>query len=267
MPTKENENSIKVVHQLMKALLQASSFPESLDWSMKHTPKGNGVSPPPLELRYDITKPIMELPAVQKLNVKSVDLRYAIENRRSIRNYSPEEVSLEDLSWLLWCTQGVREIRKERATTLRTVPSGGSRHPFETYLLVNRVKGLGVGLYRFLAIEHKLLQIKTGQDYIKEIAQKCGNQSFIANSAVVFLWSFVPSRSSWHFGPRAYKNFLEVGHVCQNLYLGAEAVDCGVCAIGVYDLEGVHQMIGIEGDEEFIVYIATLGKKQHLPVS
>jgi SagB-type dehydrogenase family enzyme len=262
MSVEEYENATKAVHQLFKSFLQASSFVESLEESMKHTPERNGASPPPLELHYDKTKPIIDLPAVQEIKIKPIDLRYAIENRRSIRNYSSQELRLEELSWLLWCTQGVERIRKDGVATLRTVPSGGSRHPFETYLLINRVEGINPGLYRFLALEHKLLQIRIGQDLDKETALRCGDQSFVANSAVVFLWSFIPSRSSWHFGAKAYKFFLEIGHVCQNLYLGAEAVDCGVCGIGVYDLDGVDRMVGIEGDEEFIIYIATLGKKQ-----
>jgi SagB-type dehydrogenase family enzyme len=261
MSGKENENATKVAHYLMKALLQAGSFEGPLSEYLKQTPEANGVPPPPLELPFDKTKPTLDLPKPEELRVKPVDLRYAIENRRSIRSYSAEELSLEELSWLLWCTQGVKELRKDRPVTLRTVPSGGSRHPFETYLLLNRVKGITPGLYRFLALEHRLLQMRTGLGLSEEIAHACGCQQFIENSAAVFLWSFVPMRSSWRFGAKAYKVLLEVGHVCQNLYLGAEAVDCGACAIAAYDLEEVHRILDIQDDDQYIVYVATVGKK------
>ena len=60
------------------------------------------------------------------------------------------------LSYLLWCTQGVKEVFQGNAT-LRNVPSAGARHAFETYLLINNVDGITPGLYRFLALEHSLI--------------------------------------------------------------------------------------------------------------
>lgn len=262
MTVSENENFTKLMHELFKAFLKASSFVTPVNEYIKQTPQGLGVLPPPLQLPYDDTKKIIDLPEPKDIAVKPIDLRLAIESRRSIRNYSAEELSLEELSWLLWCTQGVKELRKDRPATLRTVPSGGSRHPFETYMLINRVEGLESGIYRFLALEHKLIELRTGEGLNEEISKACGAQPFIANSAVVFLWAFVPYRAVWRYGGKAYKAFFEVGHICQNLYLGAEAVDCGVCAIGAYDLDEIHRILGITGDDYFVVYIATVGKKK-----
>jgi SagB-type dehydrogenase family enzyme len=262
MSVKEIELETKATHDLMKAFLHATSFVGPLNEYIKLTPEANGVPPPPLELPYDRDARTLDLPKPGEVRVRAVDLRYVIENRRSVRNYSGEGLSLEELSWLLWCTQGVKEIRKDRPATYRNVPSGGSRHPFETYLLLNRVRGVPPGIYRFLALEHKLLEVRIGEEICDEIAQTCGNQRFVANSAVVFIWSFIPSRTTWRYGPKAYKGYLEVGHICQNLYLSAEAVDCGVCAIGAYDMDEVHKALGIRSDDEFVVYIATVGKKK-----
>ena len=72
-------------------------------------------------------------------------------------------MSLEELSFLLWATQGVRGLIRDGLVTLRTVPSGGGMHPFETYLLVNRVEGVEPGIYRYLAVEHKLYQKVAGE--------------------------------------------------------------------------------------------------------
>ena len=80
----------------------------------------------------------------------------AIGRRRSRRDYSSKPISLEELSFLLWATQGVTDLRREGRSLRRTVPSAGGRHPFETYLLVNFVNGVEQGLYRYLGIEHKL---------------------------------------------------------------------------------------------------------------
>jgi len=265
MSVKEIELETKATHELMKAFLYATTFVGPLNEYMKLTPEANGVQPPPLELPYDRDARTLELPRPAEVRVRDVDLRYIIENRRSVRSYSSEELSLEELSWLLWCTQGVKELRRDRPATLRNVPSGGSRHPFETYLLLNRVKSIPPGIYRFLALEHKLLEVRTGEGLCEEITRACGNQRFIANSAAVFIWSFVPSRTSWRYGPKSYKGFLEVGHVCQNLYLSAEAVDCGVCAIGAYDIDEMHRALGIQSDDEFVVYVAAVGKKKQAP--
>ena len=77
-------------------------------------------------------------------------------NRRSVRVFDQAPLTLEQLSFLLWATQGVKGIRGRSYATLRTVPSGGARHPFETYLLVQNVEGLRPGAYHYLPMEHAL---------------------------------------------------------------------------------------------------------------
>ena len=49
-------------------------------------------------------------------------------------------MSLLQLSFLLWATQGVKSIRGKSYATIRTAPCGGARHPFQTYLLVRQVE-------------------------------------------------------------------------------------------------------------------------------
>jgi nitroreductase len=53
---------------------------------------------------------------------------------------------------------------------------------------------------------------------------------------------------------------MDVGHVCQNLYLACEAINAGTCAIGAYDQEAVDELIGVDGEEEFAIYLAPVGK-------
>ena len=118
-----------------------------------------GVIPqPPLEVEAAPDAAAIALPDVGRLAFEPLDLRQAIEQRTTIRRYSDDPISLEQLSYLLWLTQGVKAVTP-RPVTLRTVPSAGARHAFETYLLVNRVAGLQPGVYRFLAIEHALLPV------------------------------------------------------------------------------------------------------------
>jgi SagB-type dehydrogenase family enzyme len=66
----------------------------------------------------------------------------------------------------------------------------------------------------------------------------------------------------WRYSWGAYKLFMEAGHICQNLYLAAEAVRCGVCAIGAFDLHRTHELLGIDDEDEILVYVASVGKRK-----
>lgn len=220
-----------------------------------------GYPNPPLELGAENTEKIIDLPRPKDVQVDDIGLRQAIEKRTSIRNYSLEPLSLEELSYLLWCTQGVKEVVRDIAT-FRTVPSAGARHALETYVLANNVQGLEKGLYRFLPIEHKLVEIDLGKDITNRIAHACLDQPFVKTSAATFLWTAVPYRMAWRYGQRGYRYlYLDAGHVCQNLYLSAESVGCGVCAIGAFLDEAINPALGVDGESEFVIYVATVGKK------
>ena len=145
---------------------------------------------------------------------------------------------------------------------MRTVPSGGARHPFETYLVVSNVTGLEPGLYRYLAIEHSLLQIKTGSGYAAGVSEACLRQVHIETCPVSFWWCAMPERSTWRYSTRGYRYILlDAGHICQNLYLAAEVINCGICAIGAFDDEALNNFWGVDGENQFFIYGASLGKR------
>jgi SagB-type dehydrogenase family enzyme len=195
------------------------------------------------------------------IRVPPLDLRAAIERRRSVRSYAREPLSLQDLAFLLWCTQGVQRVAGTYAT-FRTVPSAGARHAFETYLLVNDVDGLEPGLYRYLALSHRLVQLVTDPTLAVQVTAACLDQQFILRAGVVFLWVAVPYRMTWRYGERGFRELhKDAGHVCQNLYLSAEAVGCGVCAIAAYDDDAMAEILGIDGKDQFLIYLATVGKR------
>ena len=111
-----------------------------------------GLPQPSLELPADAALERIALPPAGEAVLVQDELRALIEERRSLREYAAEPLALAELSYLLWCTQGVQKAG--RGATLRTVPSAGARHAFETHLLLNRIHGLAPGLYHFLASEH-----------------------------------------------------------------------------------------------------------------
>lgn len=215
---------------------------------------------PELELPYDTTAPIIKLPEPELLPDHAVNFLELIEMRTSSRKYSDEPLTLAELSYLLWCTQGVKLVMPGSAT-FRTVPSAGARHAFETYLLVNNVEGLQPGLYRFLAIDHRLIAIAVDDQIAAEITAACLNQQFIQTCAVTFIWTAVTARMTWRYGERGYRYMhLDAGHVCQNLYLAARTLNCGACAIAAFDDDKLNDILGIDGEEQFVIYVATTGK-------
>jgi len=221
-----------------------------------------GVPPPALELGFDKERTVFELPAPSDLPEYKIDLRVAIDKRRSVRRYTDQALTLEELSFLLWCTQGVTE-KIGRHATLRTIPSAGARHAFETYLLVNNVAGLHPGLFRFLATAHQLVEVSSEARLADRVTQACLQQSQVKKSAVTFLWAAIPYRMTWRYGERGYRYLhLDAGHVCQNLYLAGEAVDAGVCAIAAFQDEALNQVLDLDGKDQFIIYLATVGKKE-----
>jgi SagB-type dehydrogenase family enzyme len=161
---------------------------------------------------------------------------------------------------LLWATQGVKKVVTNKKRLQRTVPSGGARHPFETYLLVNNVEGLEKGLYRYLGIEHQLCLISADPGLAKQI-HKGSNDQFILESAVTFIWTAIPYRTEWRYTRVSAKLIAQdSGHLCQNLYIACEAVGLGTCAIGAYNQKAMDAAIGVDGQDEFVVYMAPVGR-------
>jgi SagB-type dehydrogenase family enzyme len=198
----------------------------------------------------------IDLPAPDSLSLGQIPLMEAMRRRRSHRSFKDEPISLEALTFLLWATQG---LNGERAN-LRVVPSGGARHPFETYLFVNRVTGLEPGLYRYLAQEHQLCLLRTDPEMAAQVADAC-NHEFAGNCAVTFLWSAIPYRTEWRYSFLSAKLIaLDAGHVCQNLFLACEAIGAGTCALDAYDQQKLDAFLGLDGEDELAIYAAPVGQ-------
>lgn len=193
-----------------------------------------------------------------------------IKGRRSRRQYGEEPLTLLELSFLLWATQGVRHMAGHKnPVTFRNVPSAGSRHPFETYLFISRVRRLKKGIYHYLPEYHKLELWEDKTDYETELTQALCGQYFAASAPAVFVWSALPYRTEWRYGQKAAKYILlDGGHVCENLYLACESIGCGTCGIGAYDQEALDELLGFapgpsgENNYECAVYAAPVGKRK-----
>ncbi len=235
------------------------------DWRTA-TDQRKGVPVPPAQRPVPADARRMALPRPETLDLGRIPLKDVVEQRRSLRSYADTPLTLKELSFLLWCTQGVaradRDAEGRIVNQYRTVPSGGARHPFETYLLVNRVEGLAPGVYRFLPHEHALIVVREDPALTPKISAACYGQAAPAHSAVVFVWAAFPYRTEWRYGPIAHRMIaMEAGHVCQNLYLAAESIGAGACAMLAYNQDKMDALNGVDGTEEFAIYMAPVGKK------
>jgi SagB-type dehydrogenase family enzyme len=227
-------------------------------WDQLERDQEQGVSPPPLEKPVPGSPPRVDLIAPEAFTLGDRPLREVIQQRRSRRRFTKEPLTLEELSFLLWSTQGVKRVGQERVHTLRTVPSAGARHPFETYLILKNVEGLQPGLYRYLALEHQVIFLEE-LDHLREKTDV--SYWLDSEEAALFIWSAIPYRTEWRYGILSHKMIaLDAGHVCQNLYLASEAIGAGTCAIGAYWQDEMDALLSLDGEDEFAIYMARVGK-------
>jgi SagB-type dehydrogenase family enzyme len=195
----------------------------------------------------------------EKLQIDN-DFLHVINSRKSQRVYTEEPVSLLTLSYLLWCAQGVKSIRGKAYATLRTVPSGGARHPFECYLALQKVEGLEDGLYHYLPMTHQIEFLGCPEDLRDFISRAVCDQKWAARANAVFFLSCVFYRAEWRYGIWAHAPILmDSGHVTENLYLAAASIGLGGCAIAAVDPPEADKGFGLDGEEETIFYAMPVG--------
>jgi SagB-type dehydrogenase family enzyme len=230
------------------------------EWRNLETDQKKEIPMPEVQKPVPTGAKLIPLISPEEFKVGNIPLIQAIRNRKSWRKYSAQSLTLEELSFLLWATQGLRVPYQAGNVTRRNVPSGGSRHPFETYIYVNRVIDLQPGLYRYLPLEHKLLFLDNRPTLMQEVHEG-SNKQFVDNCAVTFIWSVIPYRTEWRYNFLSPKIIAQdSGHLCQNLYLACEAIGAGTVALGAYDQVKMDQALGLDGEDEFTVYVAPVGK-------
>jgi len=182
-----------------------------------------------------------------------------LQKRRSLRKYERDPVTMEELAFMLWASQGI--TAKSGHYAFRTVPSAGALYPIETYFSANSVEDLQPGLYHFDVENFSLDRLST-TDSAEVVANACLNQKFMAQAAVSFLWSAVIRRSMSKYGNRGMRYiFLDAGHICQNLVMAAEATGNGACPIAAFYDDEVNELLGLDPEEETVLYAAAVGKR------
>jgi SagB-type dehydrogenase family enzyme len=116
--------------------------------------------------------------------------------------------------------------------------------------------------YRYLPDVHKLIYLHTHDDLKEKVVKSVLDQTWAGETNVVFYWSCIPYRAEWRYSIKSHKAMLlDAGHICQNLYLAAESMKLGTCAIAAYDQKLSDELLKVDGEDEFTVYISPVGKQ------
>ena len=248
---------MSIMHQ-NRHFMCCPSFKEG----MKESDQSKGVTAP--SFGKDITGDVILLPSFENIatTVSYVDL---LDNRRSKRNYSQTPMTREELAFMLWSTQGIQYTRNE-VSTFRPVPSGGARHPFETYIAIKAVTGLEPGLYYYAPAKNigeksvSLYKIGEIPNYDNVITDALVGQEWATGAPVILFYTCIPYKAEWRYHEMAHRVMLiDLGHVGQNAMFSAAALGLGSCCMAAYDQQKCDSLLGIDGLDEYTVYAVSVG--------
>ena len=181
----------------------------------------------------------------------------AIAARRSVREFSPTPISIDDLSQLLWAAQGVTEPESGG----RSAPSAGATYPLEIFVFVRQggIKGIEAGVFRYRPLDHSLIKVSS-EDRVKALMEAALYQEFICEAAVNIVISAKYERTTARYGSRGVRYVhIEVGHVGQNISLEAVSLGLGCVMVGAFN-DGLVKKL-IDGAAEPL-YIIPIGYKR-----
>lgn len=214
---------------------------------------------PPVENGVVVMGKELLLPLPRKMT--AVVVEEAILLRRSIRDYTNDPITIEQLSMILWAAQGITNTKWR----FRAAPSAGATYPLEIYVvvgensvLVENNTFLKAGVYKYDVYRHSLVLIKEG-DYREELSRAALNQRWVREAPVNIVICAVYERTTNYYGERGVRYVhIEVGHVGQNIYLMATALGLGTVAVGAFYDSHVARIISAK-PEEHPLYIMPIG--------
>ncbi len=211
---------------------------------------------PTTSLKKYPDKDSIKLPAIN-LTGQDNNIWDLLALRRSKRKYRPLALSDSDLALLCWACQGI--TAQAGSFRFRTAPSAGALYPIETYLAINNCSGIQPGFFHLEIDTFKLHRLTNGPPG-QLLAHAALNQNFLGNSSVVFIWSAILRRNMCKYKHRGLRYILmDVGHICQNLLLAAQALNLSACPVGAFFDEEINDLLALDGEEESVIYMAAVG--------
>lgn len=185
-----------------------------------------------------------------------VSIEEAIANRRSVRGYKDEPLTLAEISQLVWAAQGITDSDLGK----RSAPSAGGIYPVEIYVVVQNVEGLEAGVYHYVPAVNVLEEV-----FLEEVSERLSGtalgQDFIAEAPVNLIVTGNAPIVMEKYGNEGMKyTNIEIGHVSQNIYLQAEGLGLGTVTIGALNEEAIRHVLDLPS-EHTPHYIMPVGKK------
>lgn len=203
------------------------------------------------ECTSDPTQSVIVLP---KPDYEGISVEKAIAERRSVREFSSEKITLKELSQILWAAQGITDESGKRAA-----PSAGALYPIELYVVPNNVENITCGIYHYVPEDHTLVLFREG-NFTESVYRSAISQNAVKEAAAVIIFTAVREKTALKYSDSADEYIaMEAGHISENILL--ESVSLGLGAVpvgGFYDVE-LDALIGIQGSGESSLYLNCVG--------
>jgi len=195
---------------------------------------------------------VVSLPA-PRLDGK-VSVEKALATRRSVRDYSFQPLTMQEVAQLLWAAQGITDSEGRR-----TAPSAGALYPLEVYLVAGNVEGLSAGVYKYEPKPHQLRGVRQG-DARSDLSRAAGGQESVRQAAASIVIGAVYERTTVKYGDRGRTYVhMEVGHAAQNVCLEATALGLGTVPVGAFDDAQVRAVVAMPVGEAPL-YVLPVGR-------
>ena len=175
----------------------------------------------------------------------STSVEQAMLKRRSVREYAPTPLTLNEVSQLCWAAQGMTNEEG-----LRSSPSAGALYPLELLLVAENVAGIDPGLYRYRTSDHSLTRLRAGR-FRGDLAEAALGQEAVRHAPAIIVLSAVPGRTTKKYGERGFRYIhMEAGHAAQNIALQAVALNLGCVTVGAFRDAEISRIFEFSDGEE-----------------
>ncbi|MBN2465764.1 SagB/ThcOx family dehydrogenase [candidate division WOR-3 bacterium] len=203
----------------------------------------------------------VKLPPPACAGTLSVD--QALAERRSVRRYADDPLTLAEVSQLLWAAYGITQPLPgipELGGGFRAAPSAGALYPLELYLVAGAVTGLEPGIYRYRPGPHDLLDVLAG-DRRQWLCHAALGQTMVQDAPASLVYSAVFSRNTAKYGERGRRRYvcMDLGHSAENVYLQCASLGLGTCGIAAFHDDAVRLVTRLPENEEPL-YIMPVGR-------
>lgn len=174
----------------------------------------------------------IHLPAPQTTG--GMPLMQALAERRTERTFSPQPLSPQQISNLLWAAFGIN-----RPDGKRTAPSARNMQEIDLYVAME------TGLYLYQPAENRLRHLLDA-----DIREQTGRQPFTQRAPVNLVFVADDSRMR---GDKEFYAAIDTGYISQNVYLFCASEGLHTVALGMVDKELLHRLMKLRPDQRIIL--------------